>query len=318
MKHSVPITAALVVLFVVAQIVGLVVTNQHVPHLTETETGEVEVVNATGELAFDTQRPETASALQTFLYIASAIVIGTILMLILIRYNQRIFIKGWFYLAIVLCITYSLASFNFISDTIALIIGIVFAYFKIIRPNVIIHNISEVLIYGALGALFVPMQYMNIYVGILLLAAISLYDAYAVWKSKHMVKLATFQTDMKIFAGLMIPKDKKGLVPRRKDNKKHRGKGHAQGTKKSQTAILGGGDIAFPLLFTGIVMKELMMQYPQALAFGLSLIITATSAIALTILFVKAEKGKFYPAMPFISAGCIVGFLIVSGLVYLL
>jgi len=45
-------------------------------------------------------------------------------------------------------------------------------------------------------------------------------------------------------------------------------------------------------------------------AFFISIIISIFAAIALFLLFLKSEKGKFYPAMPFISAGCIVGYLI--------
>ena len=72
---------------------------------------------------------------------------------------------------------------------------------------------------------------------------------------------------------------------------------------KVRSAVLGGGDVAFPLLFSGVVMKTTG-------SYVFPLIITLTTAIALGLLLTYSEKGKFYPAMPFISAGCFVGYLV--------
>ncbi|MBS3145707.1 hypothetical protein J4414_02800 [Candidatus Woesearchaeota archaeon] len=107
---------------------------------------------------------------------------------------------------------------------------------------------------------------------------ISIYDMYAVWKSKHMIKLAKFQSKLKTFAGLFIPYE------------------------KNKAAILGGGDIAFPLLFAGVVLLEKGL-YP-------SILIIVYSALALFLLFLFGKKKKFYPAMPFISLGCFLGYLV--------
>jgi hypothetical protein len=42
-----------------------------------------------------------------------------------------------------------------------------------------------------------------------------------------------------------------------------------------------------------------------------AMIVSLFAGIALLILLIKGEKNKFYPAMPFISAGCFLGFGIV-------
>ena len=67
-------------------------------------------------------------------------------------------------------------------------------------------------------------------------------------------------------------------------------------------AMLGGGDMGFPLLFAGVIFKTSGI-YP-------SLILVATTTIALFGLFYFADKKKFYPAMPFVSIGCFVGYFI--------
>ena len=152
---------------------------------------------------------------------------------------------------------------------------------------------SEVFLYGGLAAIFVPM--LNLFSAFTLLILISLYDAYAVWKSEHMIALAKFQMKSKLFAGLLIPyklPSLKKVSPNVKIDH-----------KKIKTALLGGGDIAFPLLFAATVMKSV--------GFWQSLIISVSSSIALFLLIYFGKKDKFYPAMPFISAGCFVGYGII-------
>src|SRR3989344_1682396 len=141
-------------------------------------------------------------------------------------------------------------------------------------------------IYGGLAALFVPV--LNIFSAVILLIIISVYDMIAVWKTKHMVSLAKFQAGSGAFAGLSIPYNIKG-ISKNVSNKIIR-------SKTESIAILGGGDIGFPLMLSGAVMKY-MGLIP-------ALIVSLFAAIALFCLFVFAKKKKFYPAIPFISAGC--------------
>ncbi|MFO7710594.1 MAG: presenilin family intramembrane aspartyl protease [Candidatus Woesearchaeota archaeon] len=303
MKHSLKITIYLVILFFVAQVAGLIITSQHLPKMEVTETGETFINNQTSSLPGGAERPETSSEQETLLFIVGAVLFGTILLLLLIKFRLNRIWKGWFYVAITLCLYISISSFlPERYHLYALIAGIIIAYFKIIRHNIIVHNLTEILIYGALGALFVPMEYMNLFVAVSLLLLISAYDMFAVWKSKHMVKLAEFQTQSKVFAGLFIP------------YKKSTGKETAQKstgkTTKGHNAILGGGDIAFPLIFSGVILKGLLQEMQFYPAFFLTMIVSISATAALLILFIKAEKGKFYPAMPFISAGCFVGLAI--------
>ena len=82
---------------------------------------------------------------------------------------------------------------------------------------------------------------------------------------------------MKVFAGLLIPYDKK------------------------KAAILGGGDIGFTLLFSVVVFRFL----------GLSaLVIPLFVGLALFGLLVYGKKNRYYPAMPYLSAGCLAGYFV--------
>ena len=116
----------------------------------------------------------------------------------------------------------------------------------------------------------------------------------AVWKTKHMISMAKFQFKSKLFAGLSLPYNTKEVNVDKKVK-----------AKKSinRTAILGGGDVAFSLIFSGVILKNF--------GFISAIISSLTAAIGLFVLFLLAKKKKFYPAMPFVTLGCLAGYLII-------
>jgi len=284
MKHTLKITVMLVLLFFLSQVIGLAITNNYINHEETAETG----VTTWEELPYDMERPPVEES-SSFIYILTAVLLGTGLLMLLIKFKKVNLWKFWFFISVVVCLTIALKPF--MRQEIALTISFVLALFKVVRPNIFVHNITEVFIYGGLAAIFVPI--MNLYAVFMLLLIISGYDIYAVWKSKHMVKLAKFQTSSRVFAGLSIPYK----MPEKEAKKKIR---RVEKIKKIKTAILGGGDIAFPLIFAGVIMKDF--------GFLNSLIIPVFVSAALFILLIKSKQDKFYPAMPFLSLGCLVGY----------
>lgn len=306
MKHTLKVTLALVAFFFLAQVVGLLVVNQYIDHKRTIETKEV----VYKPLPYNLERPEVKNQSTSFIYITIAIIFGTILVLLLVRFNKPNIWRFWFFLTVWLTLSISFAAF--INTMVAAAAALVFALLKLFKPNVLMQNISEIFIYGGLAAIFVPI--LNLFGVFMLLIVISIYDFIAVFKTKHMVKLAEFQSNSKIFAGLLIP------YSRGKDSMKKQISEKFQ-TKKSQkliqkpsgksVAVLGGGDIGFTLLFAGVVMKVLMMQNTFLVGFLKTLIVTVTTTIALLILLMKGQQNKFYPAMPVLSLGCFVGYLIV-------
>lgn len=286
MKHSINITILLLVIFLIAQFMGIAIIHQYIDPLKSQETGKTEFQPLPiGE------RPEMAEE-TSFLPIMIAIIIGTIFLLLLIKY-QLIFIwKLWFLIAVVLSLTVSWAVF--IRKEIAFLLALIFGLWKIFRPNFWIQNLTEIFVYGGLAVIFVPV--FNLFSVSILLLLVSIYDVYAVRKSKHMITVAKSQMKAKVFAGILIPyKPIKSFAEKKLSGSLKK--------IKVRTAILGGGDIGFPLIFAGVVMKE----------WGLwqSLIIPIFALLGLGILLFKAKEKKFYPAMPFISAGCFLGLLVV-------
>jgi len=293
MKHSLKVTLILLGLFFISQIIGLAVTNAYIEH-EKIEVGVTEKVTFK-ELPMNLTRPEIEEKI-SFAYILIAVLIVTVAVLFLMKLGGILLWKLWYFLAIWLCLGIAFAAF--MGSIPAMIIAFLMTAYKVFRPALIIQNLTEVLIYGGLASIFVPI--INVSSAVLLLIFISVYDYIAVYKTKHMIKLAKFQSKLKVFAGLLIPY-KLGRLRR---------KGKAK-LVKVRTAVLGGGDIGFPLIFAGVVMKGLMLTNAMLLGFLKTLIIPVFASLSLLYLLLKAEKKKFYPAMPILTIGCLLGWLIV-------
>lgn len=315
MKHNLKITLILVLIFLSAQIVGLTIVNSCIDKERTTEDNLV-VCLIPGVERPDLGSGDIQSGSKLIGLLMVAIILGTILLLILIRFKYGKYIwKLWFFgaIAITLYVAFFslLQTINFsktsIPISISIFLGVSLAGWRILKPNIYLQNFTELFVYGGLATIFSLIVAFKSWVGLVLLIIISVYDMYSVWKSKHMVKLAKFQSNQKMFAGLWIPyKLPKGLkkVEGKKKNK------IKEKLVKVKTAILGGGDIGFPLIFTSVILKELI-QAGASFPFLKSLIVTGCVTGALLILLLKSKKDKFYPAMPFITIGCLAGYVIV-------
>lgn len=302
MKHTPKVIVALVSFFFIAQFTGLLVINHYIDHAKTIETKKIEWQ----PLPYNLERPEVKNESTSFIYITIALLIGTVFVLLLIKFNKPLIWKLWFFVTVWL--TLSIAFAAFINNIVAAILALVVSVLKLYRPNVIIQNMSEVFIYGGLAAIFVPI--INLFAAFMLLIVISAYDFIAVYKTKHMIKMAKFQSSSKVFAGLLIPYGKGGMVKDITPSKSVIKKG-SEKTHKKSVAVLGGGDIGFTLIFAGVVMKELMLQETVLAGFLKTLIIPVFVSFALMFLLLKGQQNKFYPAMPVLSLGCLVGYLVV-------
>ena len=256
MKHNYRVIFIVLILFLLAQLVGLYVSNYYY---------------SVEDLPLGLERPELEQE-SSFVAVFIFVLIATILVLLLVKFQLWKLWKVWFSLAVFYCLTVSFSIF--FGLVVGLILALILTIWRVFFPNPYVHNFTELFIYGALAALFAPV--LSLVSVVLLLALISVYDYIAVFKTKHMVKMAKSLSKLKVFAGLMVPYGK-------------------------NVAILGGGDVGFPLLFSAVVMGRYGFSLPI-------LFIPFCVAISLFGLFYFGNQKKFYPAMPFVTLGCLVGF----------
>ena len=220
----------------------------------------------------------------------------------------------WFFVVVALALGITLNAFITkisipYAYIIAGVIGLVLAYIKIFRRHILVHNLTELLIYPGIAALLVPI--LNIWMVVVLLIIISIYDIWAVWHSGIMQKMAKFQINkVGVLGGFFVPyADKKmrqkikALKEKYKNKKQIPERVVKKNKIKVQLAILGGRDVIFPIIAAGVFLKEFGSIWA-------SLIVALEATLALLWLFVFAKKKKFYPAMPFITAGLLLGMIV--------
>src|SRR3990172_9716432 len=145
MKHTLKITAILLAMFVVTQLIGIYVVNYYAP------------VEKTLPFGLDPPQPEQQSDYNILLSsIIFAFIFAVILLFLFTRFRLKFILKAWFLVVIVLALSVSLLTIPMINTIlIALIIAIPLAIIKVFGKNFIVHNLTELLIYPGIAAIFV-------------------------------------------------------------------------------------------------------------------------------------------------------------------
>lgn len=172
----------------------------------------------------------------------------------------------------------------------AIIMGLILVWRK--NPVILLHNILVVVSIAGVGAV-IGMQLDPIVV-VVFLALFSVYDFVAVYKTKHMVKMASEMIKTKAIMGIIIPFSFSDLLA---DLKKK---------NKQEFMVLGGGDLAFPLFLTSAVTLEVGVWE--------GIIVAGFACLGLLgsfLLFTSQKKKKAIPALPPIALGSLLGYLFI-------
>ncbi|MFA5173626.1 MAG: presenilin family intramembrane aspartyl protease [Candidatus Pacearchaeota archaeon] len=301
MKHNWKITGIIIAMFLITQLIGIWIVNSY-----QTQT-----------LPYGMQPPEEIKQVEgtgLLIQIMISFAFAIFLLFILTKIKAEKFLRAWFFIVTILAISLTLNvvlfKMNLIhASIIAVVIALPLAFFKIFKRNILIHNITELMIYPGIAAVFVSI--LGVLGIILLLLAISLYDIWAVWHSGFMQKMAKYQMNtLKVFGGFFIPYIKRhDRVKIKNIKQKYKGKSEKimenafkKAKIKINLAILGGGDIVFPIIASGVFLK--------VYGVGSALIIALSASLGLLYLLINSEKGKFYPAMPFLTIAMYIGMVI--------
>ena len=170
-----------------------------------------------------------------------------------------------------------------------LMAAIVFWWLK--RPTVLNQNLCLILGMAGIGSIL-GLSLDPLMVA-LLLVFFSIYDFIAVYKTKHMVRMAKEMLESRAILALIVPPNISGF---RESLEKIEPGG--------KFLILGGGDVVFPLLFCASLVSEGILS---------SLIVAIFSLIGLFAgfyFFTSQKVRQPIPALPPIAFFSIIGFLI--------
>jgi presenilin-like A22 family membrane protease len=333
MKHNIKITMLLLFMFVITQFIGIYVVNSDPFHINVVQSnGTTESVANPGLSWIEPPQVQAESDFGAYLgSIIFAFILAIFILFLLTKFKIDFVLKLWFFSVVVIAIFITLNAIvlkspleklfsnNLIFTIPALFISLGLAFFKVFRRNFFVHNFTELLIYPGIATIFVPI--LNLWSVVILLLLISAYDIWAVWHSGIMQKMAKYQINrLKVFSGFFIPyisrKMRKKLRKLKKSKLKHK-------KIKVNLAILGGGDVVFPIITAGVVLMTQTIQLPFGIFPNLTftggllpaLFVVAGATLGLASLLMFSERKKFYPAMPFITGGILVG-LILSYLLF--
>ena len=308
MKHNLKITFVILAMFIVTQFIGLYVINHYSVQ--------------DNPLPYGMGTPEIENNSDFYVYLPSiiiAFIFAIVLLILLTKFHLGFVLKLWFFVVVLIALGIFFTSFfpnqnQVYIPYIVLALAIPLAIFKVYKRNLFVHNLTELVIYPSIAVVFVAL--LNFWTVIILLILISLYDMWAVWNSGVMQKMAKYQiNELKIFSGFFIPYISKRI----RMGLKKLSKSELKKKKiKANVAILGGGDVIFPIITAGVIWLTKTISLP----FGLfpkfvftggiepAIFVIIGAALGLSYLLFFAEKKKFYPAMPFITAGIFLGILV--------
>ena len=294
MKHNIKITAILLTMFIATQLIGLFVVNYY--------------LSEDNGLPYGMETPEIQQESDYYGFFSAiviAFVFAILLLFLLSKFKLNVILRLWFFVVIMIALSISfnvfIPEFKYAS-ILALVLALPLALVKVYKQNFFVHNATELFIYPGIAAVFVPI--LNVWTIVALLILISAYDAWAVWHSGIMQKMAKYQiNNLKVFSGFFVPYISKKMRMKMKKMKKTFSKSQLKKKQiKVSVAMLGGGDVIFPIITAGVMLKT----------FGLvsALLVIAGATLGICYLFFFAEKKKFYPAMPFITIGIFVGMIL--------
>ncbi|HUW47881.1 MAG TPA: presenilin family intramembrane aspartyl protease PSH [Patescibacteria group bacterium] len=148
---------------------------------------------------------------------------------------------------------------------------------------------------------------LSVFLVIVLLIGLSIYDAISVYKTKHMIDLADAVMDLKLPVMMVIPKirrysllkETKGIKEKLEEN------------EEREAFFLGLGDIVMP----GILVVSVFQNIPDnGLLVALSVMIG--TLVGFAVLMSVVIKGKPQAGLPYLCSGAILGYVVSSLLLF--
>ena len=203
---------------------------------------------------------------------------------------------------------YPLLSFV-VSGTTALLFSITMAAILVVAllryPEWYIIDLTGIIVgVGAIGIFGIS---LSIFLVIILLICLAIYDAISVYKTKHMIDLADAVMELKLPVMLVVPrirnysllKETKGLKEKIEDK------------EEREAFFLGLGDIVMP----GILVVSALQNVPDN-GFLVALSVIIGTLIGFAVLMSVVLKGKPQAGLPFLCSGAILGYVVSSYLLF--
>jgi len=203
---------------------------------------------------------------------------------------------------------YPLLSFM-VPEPISSILSIVAAAILIVAlikyPEWYIINLCGIIVgVGAIGIFGIS---LSIFLVIILLIGLSIYDAISVYKTKHMIDLADAVMDLKLPVMLVVPKTRKYSLLKETKGLKEK----LEDKEEREAFFMGLGDIVMP----GILVVASLHNIAGN-GFLIAISVMLGTLLGFAVLMSVVVKGKPQAGLPYLCSGAILGYVISSLLLY--
>jgi len=226
-------------------------------------------------------------------FVAPFIIMTAIFVAIVYVFKNRKFKGTFFKVFFIFAMSFGVLYFFglWLPGIIVLPLVAVLVFFLIKRPSVILHNVAMIFAIAGMGSI-IGSQITPQSVAVLFLV-FALYDFIAVYKTKHMVKMADAMIENKAIVGFVIPQKTSDISINLKKTE-----------IKGKFMILGGGDIVFPLMFAVSVLQEGILHFFIIAGFGL------LGLLAVFLIFITRKTRTPMPALPPIALLSVIGYFL--------
>lgn len=159
------------------------------------------------------------------------------------------------------------------------------------RPSVGLHNAAMIFAMAGMGSVLGMQMTPQSVVVLFLIFAV--YDFIAVYKTKHMVKMAEAMIENKSIVGFIIPQKTSDFTANLKSTQ-----------IKGKFLVLGGGDVILPVVFAVSVLSEGVLHFFIIAGFAL------LGLLAVFLIFISKKTRAPMPALPPIALFSIIGYLL--------
>jgi presenilin-like A22 family membrane protease len=219
------------------------------------------------------------------------------------RFIQVIILSSIAYTSVF--VFYPLMAFLVPDATIATILSITASATLVLAlikyPEWYVINLCGIIVgVGAIGLFGIS---LSIFLVIILLIGLAVYDAISVYQTKHMIDLADAVMDLKLPVMLVVPKKRQYSLLKQTKGLKEK----IEEKEEREAFFLGLGDIVMP----GILVASSFYNIPDN-GFLIAISVMLGTLVGFAVLMSVVMKGKPQAGLPYLCSGAILGYVISS------
>ena len=240
------------------------------------------------------------------------LLVFTAIILIIIRFGKKKALR-WIFLGaftlLAFYVLYPLLIIFVVNDVAALVLSMLCTALLLVllikKSEWYVVDAAAMLI--GVGAVAIIGISLDIWLVIVLLAVMAVYDALSVYRTKHMIDLADSVMDLNLPVMFVIPKNRSYSLLEKKKRLKEKLK---EGEER-EAYFLGVGDVVFPGIlavsaFHGLTVNGLIMA---------ASVLTGT-LVGFVALMMYVMKGKPQAGLPFLCSGAVLGYVVAGFLMF--